>query len=346
MLGNTAKGDGPRYRGFGIIQNTGKANQRAAAVELGILDEWEEDPTILAKFPYAIFAAGQFWKAKGISAIANQDTGPGPARRKIVERVTRKVNGGQRALIERTQATERAFTELQRAASRPIARFAALSEPEGEESAPASGGRDLSPVPAASLSSDDAPAPIMLGDDGAGVENAQRRLVDLGYPLAAPDGRFGPATRAAILAFQADNDLETSGVLDDVTIRALFVAEKRPIVVEREETTADDLRAAGSRTVKSADRVSLSGKVLGYLGGFGLGTKTLDATGALDTAKGAVDQVSSVKSLYESASDVAGWVVSHWYVGALAAGVALVVFGRQIIAARVDDRRTGANLGR
>lgn len=347
QLGNLKKGDGPRYKGYGLIQNTGQTNQRAAAVDLGIVDEWEDDPTILSKFPYALYAAGQFWRAKGLSAIANQDTGPGPARRKIVERVTRKVNGGQRALIERAQATERAFAELQRAARTAPARVSLFSPQGGSQTAPTAAALDPAPVSAASLPEEGADgAPIMLGDAGAGVETAQRRLSELGYALGPADGKFGPATRAAILAFQADNDLETTGLLDDPTMRAIFVAEKRPIVVAREEITAADLRAEGSRTVTAADHVGLAGKALAWAGGITAGGKGLDASGALDATKGAVEKVSLVRELYDSITDVGAWVVSHWYIGAALVGVAVVILAGRIRDARVDDARTGASLGR
>ena len=40
----------------------------------------------------------------------------------------------------------------------------------------------------------------------------QRRLNELGYSAGTPDGLFGDKTRAAILAFQLDNDITADGV--------------------------------------------------------------------------------------------------------------------------------------
>jgi len=48
-----------------------------------------------------------------------------------------------------------------------------------------------------------------------------RALKELGYYSGALNGSLGPATRAAISAFQEDNDLEITGVVDEVTVEAL-----------------------------------------------------------------------------------------------------------------------------
>lgn len=330
-LGNLKKGDGPRYKGFGEIQTTGAANQREVADALGILAEWEKNPRVLADFPYAMFSAGHYWQTRKCSSIARRDTGPGPKRRALVEAITEKVNGrAKRALVERVKATERAFDVLEAlAASQGISgQLHAIDAP-----GPAAG------RPAGEIHA-------MVGDDGPAVTAAQSRLVELGYHLGKKDGRFGPATRAAVLAFQADNGIETTGLLDDETLKALFVAEPRPIVEERANATVETLRADGSRTVASADRVGLGAQVLGGLGALTGAGKVADASGALDTAKSAVDQVSAVRDLYDSVSDVAGWALAHWWLGAIALAAFLWFERRKILGARLEDLRNASNLGR
>jgi predicted chitinase len=59
-LGNTEPGDGPRYKGHGYIQTTGRANHRAVGVALGI--DAERDPEILTRMPYAWHSAGWYWR--------------------------------------------------------------------------------------------------------------------------------------------------------------------------------------------------------------------------------------------------------------------------------------------
>lgn len=49
----------------------------------------------------------------------------------------------------------------------------------------------------------------------------QGRLKNLGYDPGPADGKYGPRTRAALAVFQADNDLEITGKLDDATLDKL-----------------------------------------------------------------------------------------------------------------------------
>lgn len=55
-------------------------------------------------------------------------------------------------------------------------------------------------------------------DDISGV---QGRLKNLGYHVAAADGAHKPASAAAIALFQADEDVDVTGELDDATLAKL-----------------------------------------------------------------------------------------------------------------------------
>ncbi len=61
---------------------------------------------------------------------------------------------------------------------------------------------------------DDWPAPETLtpGDHGPWVQELQRRLNDAGFRAGEPDGRFGPATLAAVYGFEKVFQLERDGV--------------------------------------------------------------------------------------------------------------------------------------
>ena len=63
----------------------------------------------------------------------------------------------------------------------------------------------------------------MLGDRGADVRELQQRLNKLGEQLGA-DGIFGPATHAAVVAFQASNGLVPDGVVGRQTWAKLRAA--------------------------------------------------------------------------------------------------------------------------
>ncbi len=83
------------------------------------------------------------------------------------------------------------------------------------------------PAPAASAATA-APAAALntgttlkLGDNGTAVKQLQQRLIDLGYLTGKADGKFGPATFAALKAFQKSNKLSQDGIAGPKTLKAL-----------------------------------------------------------------------------------------------------------------------------
>tara|TARA_R110000868_G_scaffold146563_3_gene367396 strand:- start:1136 stop:1945 length:810 start_codon:yes stop_codon:yes gene_type:complete len=90
-LGNTHSGDGPKYKGAGFIQLTGRANYQAFA-------DYIKDPKVMngvsyvaAKYPAT--SAGFWWHNNVMNAFC--DTNP------TVAQVTRRVNGGYNGLSDR-----------------------------------------------------------------------------------------------------------------------------------------------------------------------------------------------------------------------------------------------------
>lgn len=67
------------------------------------------------------------------------------------------------------------------------------------------------------------PAPEKIRITPDIVRAAQQKLDDNGYKVGTPDGRIGPRTRAAVRKFQADNNLEKTGKLDESTLSHLNV---------------------------------------------------------------------------------------------------------------------------
>lgn len=98
-LGNTAPGDGFKYRGRGIPQVTGKDNyallQRLTALPL------VDFPVLLENRAVALRCGVLWWEARVPDSAINS-----------VERVTRAVQGGQEALVDRRRLTERAARAL------------------------------------------------------------------------------------------------------------------------------------------------------------------------------------------------------------------------------------------
>lgn len=69
------------------------------------------------------------------------------------------------------------------------------------------------------------------GMTGAGVTALQTRLQMRGFPPGAIDGMFGPATEAAVIAFQKSEGLLPDGVFGASTAQALgFAAQELPPV--------------------------------------------------------------------------------------------------------------------
>lgn len=178
-------------------------------------------------------------------------------------------------------------------------------------------------------------------DDEAtpGVKDVQRLLREKGYfEGGAADGVLGPRTKAAIVAFRAENGLSETPTIDDDLMRALALSGSREIPETRATATADDLRDKGSETIAAADNIGLLAKV----GAAGTMVKA-----ATDGVSPTLDAISGVKSLSETISDLGTWAIEHWWLVAGAALLAVIWVERcKIISARVEDHRTAANMGR
>ena len=62
---------------------------------------------------------------------------------------------------------------------------------------------------------------LKQGSSGLDVINLQKRLKDLGFDPGEPDGRFGPGTTAAVIAFQQSQGLSADGIVGPNTAAAL-----------------------------------------------------------------------------------------------------------------------------
>lgn len=90
-LGNTEPGDGPRYKGAGFIQLTGRYNYQQFADYVGDPDVMIGVDYVAEKYPFT--SAGFWWMANKMNSLC--DTNPS------VEQVTRVVNGGYNGLEAR-----------------------------------------------------------------------------------------------------------------------------------------------------------------------------------------------------------------------------------------------------
>lgn len=99
--GPEASGDGWKYRGRGAIQLTGHDNYAAFAKDIG--KTIDEAIVYLETLEGAIESACWFWKKNGLNAVADA---------KDMKLATKKINGGDLGLAERTDHFNKNLTYL------------------------------------------------------------------------------------------------------------------------------------------------------------------------------------------------------------------------------------------
>ena len=99
-LGNTQPGDGPRFKGRGLIQLTGRANYQrygqAIGKDLLTNEQWKQvadDPNL------AVDVACWYWETHRLNQPADQDD---------ITTITRRINGGLNGLDDRKRLLTRA----------------------------------------------------------------------------------------------------------------------------------------------------------------------------------------------------------------------------------------------
>lgn len=100
-LGNTVPGDGFKYRGRGLIQITGRANNAACGEALGL--DLINKPELLEQPQYAAMSAAWFWSTRGLNTLADQGE---------FVKITRRINGGLNGLADRQALYEKALKVL------------------------------------------------------------------------------------------------------------------------------------------------------------------------------------------------------------------------------------------
>ena len=193
-LGNVNVGDGPRYKGRGLLQLTGRSNYTLLGKQLldqGLIAVSLKDAPELAAEPVlSLRIACEFWKSKNINAACDGDD---------VLRVTKIVNGGTNGLDDRRALTSKAKTALARLEGFVLA---------GE--APPTKGRPV----------------LRRGSKGDEVGQLQQLLRNQGFMLAV-DNDFGVGTEVAVAAFQQQRGLSpVDGIVGKDTWTALDKARK------------------------------------------------------------------------------------------------------------------------
>ncbi len=170
----------------------------------------------------------------------------------------------------------------------------------------------------------------------------QQDLKSLGYFSGIIDGKFGKLTKRSVVAFQSDNDLEPTGILDAATREAMERATPQAIV---RDVTEDDLRDRKSTIIRKADDLD----------------KNADAQTGLMTLGGGTWSLETLRSASEAAQESKGalewigpWARENWYLALLLLGLAALWYinkQNRTKAAEIRDERvrqavTGENLSK
>lgn len=115
-LGNTHKGDGPRFKGRGIFQTTGRDNYSLLGVQRGKPILFISNPELLEQPEYAVWSALEYWRTRSLNDIAqhaDSDIVKIKQRGVVhsvspVEAITRRINGGINGLDARKKFYARA----------------------------------------------------------------------------------------------------------------------------------------------------------------------------------------------------------------------------------------------
>ena len=206
-LGNTQKGDGPRYKGRGLLQLTGRANYADYGKALGV--DLVNNPTLAAQPALSLKIACEYWKRHDINADCDRDD---------AQAVTRKVNGGLNGLSDRIAFTQKAKTAVAKLQAVQLSGAAS-----GGAAAPgaASGG-----AAAAGAATGQTRPVLARGSQGDAVVQLQNLLRDENFAVAV-DGDFGPGTEVAATRFQSENGLTADGIVGPQTWAALDAAKKK-----------------------------------------------------------------------------------------------------------------------
>ncbi|UYP69631.1 TIGR02594 family protein [Thalassobacter stenotrophicus] len=159
------------------------------------------------------------------------------------------------------------------------------------------------------------------------VEEVQGRLKELGYhEVGQIDGKIGPRTRAAILAFRQDNDLALVPIIDVALTEALENTAPREIAPERASGAPAESR------IVTASNAQIGLGVIGAAGS--IGSQIAPALVEAEQARDMAGRVFTLIGLESWLSNTLPWVGAAVFIG-------VVVYALRAKAARIDDHRTG-----
>jgi peptidoglycan hydrolase-like protein with peptidoglycan-binding domain len=104
---------------------------------------------------------------------------------------------------------------------------------------------------------------LKMGSTGVAVTNLQTRLKELGFKLGEVDGKFGPKTKAAVIAFQKSRKLKPDGIVGPKTTAELKrEATKTPAKAPAKAPATTKTPAAVTTAVKVVNLAAITPAVV------------------------------------------------------------------------------------
>ncbi len=117
-------------------------------------------------------------------------------------------------------------------------------------------------------------ATLRVGSSGAEVRQLQQMLQSAGYNTGGVDGKFGPNTRAAVVAFQRASGIPADGIVGNQTRQVLFRDgfDSRPVPSNTNRTATFDRISGSGRSQMAEGRITVNGHTYQFRsGGHGRG---------------------------------------------------------------------------
>lgn len=181
--GDSASGDGWRFRGRGPIQLTGRHNYTQFSNDMGV-DAVNNPDLVSEDKKVALMSAIWFWNKNGLNKYADSDD---------IKTMTKRINGGYIGLEDRIHHWKVALAAMGEMHAQTIDTHESYVE------------TDVSDI-----------GVLRKGMSGEGVRTLQKALG------IGADGVFGPGTEKALKTWQHENGLVVDGIAGPKTLEALL----------------------------------------------------------------------------------------------------------------------------
>lgn len=147
---------------------------------------------------------------------------------------------------------------------------------------------------------------LQVGSRGARVRLLQELLAERGYAPGRIDGTFGPLTRAAVLAWKADNGRPLTVEVTEADMAALEESAKRPLP-DRSDVPAKEIEERSPAAADAKDVIKTAGTVAVAVSG----TEVADRSSLTDQLRDLAEHSQTLTTAVETVEHVLRFVGEH-----------------------------------